>query len=80
VFNEMIQILRKSADNMLDLVQSLFDVARLDQDSMALDFENLPLGETIDDASESAFSLVMGADVRMTPYAPSDLPRVRIAA
>ena len=77
---EVIQISQNSAENVLNLVQSLLDVARLEQNTLTLEYEERSLNETIDRAFASVLGLAMGTRVAMTTHIPADLPLVWIDA
>jgi PAS domain S-box-containing protein len=78
LFAEVIDIALSSGDSMLNLVQSLLDIARLEQDLVTLDCELAPLGAVVDAASAAVFSLVMAADIALTIALPDGLPPVWI--
>ncbi len=78
MINEVLEIAQTSAGNMLNLVQSLLDVARLEHDSMALQCASLPLVEAIDDALAAVMGLSMGSGVEIVVDLDADLPPVWI--
>ncbi|NDJ75814.1 MAG: GAF domain-containing protein [Chloroflexi bacterium] len=78
LFDEVLQIAQNSAYNMLNLVQSLLDVARLEQNRMILDCESLSLTDSIQIAAETIFSLATRANIDVHIDIPDDLPPVWI--
>lgn len=75
---EVIQIARASAENMLNLVQSLLDVSRLEDSKLTLDCANLSLADAIDNATTSVLALALSAKITIETHTPTDLPAVRI--
>lgn len=75
---EVIRIAQNSAENMLNLVQSLLDVSRLEQSSVALDCESLSLLDPIDEAMKSVLGLALSAGISIITQIPDDLPPVWI--
>jgi signal transduction histidine kinase len=74
--SEVIQIAQTSAGNMLNLVQSLLDVSRLEQSEIALDCTSLSLADAIDNAITSVLALALSAKITIETHAPTDLPAV----
>ena len=75
---EVAQIARTSAENTLNLAQSLLDVSRLEQSALALDCESLALIDLIDAATASVLGLAISAGISITVGVPADLPTVWI--
>jgi NtrC-family two-component system sensor histidine kinase KinB len=78
VMNEVIQIARTSAENVLNLVQSLLDVSRLEQSNITLDCASLSLVDAIDNAVMSVLALALPANITIETRTPTDLPAVWI--
>ncbi len=79
-YEDVLQIARNSSAGMLNLIESLLDIARVDQGGMALDRQTLPLPPIIDDACTSILSLAYSARVELAIDVPEDLPPVAIDA
>lgn len=73
---EVVQIAQNSAENMLNLVQSLLDISRLEQSKFVLDCESSPLSDPINHASSVVLSLAMIANIDMALDVPDDLPPI----
>ena len=73
---DVVEIAHNSTAYLLNLVQSILDVARLEQGRMVLDCESHPLGDCIKDAIRSLTSQALRADVALTADIPADLPPV----
>jgi PAS domain S-box-containing protein len=78
LFDDVIDISLNSTHSMLNLVQSLLDVARLEQNRVALDCEPLILNDSVIVAMVSALSLALNADIELRSLIPGDLPPVWI--
>ncbi|MBN1565515.1 MAG: GAF domain-containing protein [Anaerolineae bacterium] len=78
VMTKVLQIAQNSAENMLNLVQSLLDVSRLEQSNVTLDCESLSLLDSIDYAIKSMLGLAIASEIGITTNAPPDLPTVWI--
>ena len=76
VMDEVIGLSKRSAENMLNLVQSLLDVARLEQNSLALDCESLSLQDVIGQAWAVVFGYGTTLDLKLEQRVSSDLPSV----
>ncbi|HEX3050415.1 MAG TPA: GAF domain-containing protein, partial [Aggregatilineaceae bacterium] len=76
VFNEILHISMNSGENMLSLVQSLLDIARLEHQNLALDCDSFALDEIALSSCSSVQSLAMGAQIRLEVHIPPDLPLV----
>ncbi len=76
VLNEILHISMNSGENMLSLVQSLLDIARLEHQNLALDCDSFALDEIILSSCSSVQSLAMGAQIRLETHIPPDLPLV----
>ena len=73
---EVVETARSSTTYLLNLVQSILDVARMEQGQMALDCESRPLGDCVQDAIHSLNSQALRAHVTLTADIPPDLPPV----
>jgi NtrC-family two-component system sensor histidine kinase KinB len=73
---EVVQIAQDSAENMLNLVQSLLDISRLEQSAVVMDCESLPLADSIDQATASVLGLALAAGITIVTDVPDDLPPV----
>jgi len=71
---EVIQIAQDSAASLLNLVQSLLDVARLEEHRMALYPAELDLSETADYALASIANQATSAGIELVVSLPPDLP------
>jgi signal transduction histidine kinase len=80
VFTEVIEVARHSSESMLNLVESLLDISRFEQDRVALDCQELPLDVVIDAASRTVFSLLVSANIALNIDVMPDLPPVWIDA
>jgi PAS domain S-box-containing protein len=77
-FSDVIRVAENSGENMLSLVQSLLDIARLEQHNIRLDCDNYDLSETVDGACAAVLSLAVGANIDLTIHIPDNLPLVWI--
>lgn len=80
VLHEVVAIAQSSAGYMFNLVQSILDVARLEQNSVVLDCESHDLMDAVNYAIQSVFSQALGADIELTAHMSGDLPPVWIDA
>ncbi|MBN1680945.1 MAG: PAS domain-containing protein [Anaerolineae bacterium] len=78
LFGEIVQIAHNSSENMLHLVQSLLDVARIERDDVMLDCESYPLIDVVENAVKSMRSLALRADIDLVVTLPDNLPAVWI--
>lgn len=78
VLGEVVAIAQSSAGYMFNLVQSILDVARLEQNSIVLDCEGKDLADAIDYAVQSVFSQALSANIELATQVPGDLPPVWI--
>mgnify|MGYP005840645929 CR=1 FL=1 len=76
VFHDVLHVARNSTETMLNLVQTLLDISRLEQHTLALNCGRQSLAEVVDFACTSVLSLAMGADVALNSYIPEDFPDV----
>lgn len=75
---EVIGIARLSSDSMLRLVESLLDIARLEQNRVALDLSICHLQDVVDSAYTAVMSLALEAEIAIEVNLPDDLPPVWI--
>jgi NtrC-family two-component system sensor histidine kinase KinB len=75
-FFEVVQIAQNSAGNMLNLVQSLLDISRLEQSNVVMDCESVPVVDSVERATESVLGLALEAGITITTDIPNDLPPV----
>ena len=75
---EVVETAHSSTAYLLNLVQSILDVARIEQGRMALECESHPLGDCVQEAVRSLASQALRADVTLTADIPPDLPPVWI--
>ncbi|MCD4685518.1 MAG: GAF domain-containing protein [Anaerolineae bacterium] len=80
MLHEVVTIAQSSAGYMFNLVQSILDVARLEQNSIVLDCESHDLVDAINYAIQSVFSQALGANIELSAQVPDDLPPVWIDA
>ncbi len=73
---EVVQIAENSAENMLNLIQTLLDISRLEQNTDTMDCESRSLADTLHRASVSVLGLAMEADISIMAWVPPDLPPV----
>jgi signal transduction histidine kinase len=73
---EVVHIAENSAENMLNLVQTLLDISRLEKNMDTMDCESRPLGDTLHHATTAVLGLAMGADIAVNVRVPPDLPPV----
>jgi PAS domain S-box-containing protein len=73
---EVIHIAQDSANSLLNLVQSLLDVARLEENRMTLHSSALDLAETADCALASVMNLATNAGIEVGVDVPPDFPLV----
>jgi NtrC-family two-component system sensor histidine kinase KinB len=73
---EVVQIAQNSAENMLNLVQSLLDISRLEQSTVTMDCESLPVADSVERAAESVLGLALEAGITITTDIPNNLPPV----
>ncbi|WP_162910041.1 sensor histidine kinase [Aggregatilinea lenta] len=79
-YDGVLRIAHNSSAGMLNLIESLLDIARIDQDGMALSRTTQALPPVIDDACTSILSLAYRAHIQMAIEVPEDLPPVSIDA
>jgi PAS domain S-box-containing protein len=77
-FSDVIRVAENSGENMLNLVQSLLDIARLEQHTMRLDCASYELNNIVDNACAAVLSLALGANIDLAVNVPDDLPHVWI--
>lgn len=75
---EVVNIASSSVDYMANLVQSILDVSRLEQNSVSLDCESFALMDCVDYALKSILTQAMSANIKVTTDVPDDLPGVWI--
>lgn len=75
---EVVSIAHSSADYMFNLVQSILDVSRLEENSLVLECESMALADCISYAARSIYSQTVAAKIRLTTDVPDDLPPVWI--
>ena len=73
---EVVETAHNSTTYLLNLVQSILDVARMEQGQIVLDSESRPLGDCVQDAIRSLKSQALRAGVTLTADIPPDLPPV----
>jgi PAS domain S-box-containing protein len=78
VMREVISIASASGETMLRLVESLLDIARLEQNRIALDLGAYRLRDVVDSAYASVLSLALEAGITIDTHLPDDLPPVWI--
>ncbi|MBN1200892.1 MAG: GAF domain-containing protein [Anaerolineae bacterium] len=76
--NDVIQVAQNSGQNMLSLVQSLLDIARLEHNALALDRRTCSLADSVEYACDSVLSLAIGANIHLNVVVLDDLPLVSI--
>ncbi len=76
VFTDVLHVARNSTEDMLNLVESLLDISRLEQHSLTLDCASRSLAEAVDFACTSVLSLAMGANIALHNGIPDDFPPV----
>lgn len=76
VMREVVSIASASGESMLRLVESLLDIARLEQNRIALDLGAYRLRDVVDSASASVLSLALEAGITLEINLPDDLPLV----
>ena len=76
VFTDVLHVARNSTEDMLNLVQSLLDISRLEQHTLALDRASRSLEAAVEAACTSVFSLVIDANITLHNHVPPDLPPV----
>jgi signal transduction histidine kinase len=75
---ELVTLAHSSADYLTNLVQSILDVARLEQNTVSLDCESWSLADSVEYAIKSVFSLAISANLEVATDIPDDLPTVWI--
>lgn len=75
---EVVNIASSSVDYMANLVQSILDVSRLEQNSVTLDCESFALADCVDYALKSILTQAMSANIKVTTDLQVDLPGVWI--
>jgi len=75
---EVLEIAQSSVENLLNLVESMLDVARLEENQMPLQLSALPVTGPLDEALRSMDVLAQGGQVTLVADAPGDLPLVRM--
>ncbi len=75
---EVVSIAHSSADYMFNLVQSILDVSRLEENSLVLECESMALADCIDYAAQSIYSQTVAAKIHLTTDVSGDLPPVWI--
>lgn len=78
VMREVVSVASSSSESMLRLVESLLDIARLEQNRIALDLGAYRLRDVVDSASASVLSLALEAGITLETHLPDDLPPVWI--
>ncbi len=73
---DVVEIAHNSTTYLLNLVQSILDVARMEQGQMVLDCESQLLGDCVKDAIRSLSSQALRAEVTLTADIPADLPPI----
>ncbi len=76
--SEVIGIVQNSAEHMLNLVQSLLNISRLEQSTLVMDCESQPIADSIDRAAQSVASLALGVGIEIVVQVSDDLPPVWI--
>jgi PAS domain S-box-containing protein len=71
---EVIEVAQNSAQSMLSLVQSLLDVAKLEQNAAFLECDSFSLPETVDSACATVLGLAMGAEIEIQIDVAEDFP------
>lgn len=75
---EVVGIASVGSDSMLRLIESLLDIARLEQHRVALDLSVCHLRDVVDGATAQVLSLALEAAILVDADVPDDLPRVSI--
>lgn len=75
---EVVSIASVSSESMLRLVESLLDIARLEQNRVALDLSVCRLRDVVDGAYTLVLSLALEAAITIETNVPDDLPPVSI--
>lgn len=73
---DVIRVARSSGETMLGLIESLLDVARLEQNSIDLHYDALPLVSLVHRVEETIFPAIMASELAVTYDLPDDLPLV----
>ncbi|HML20491.1 MAG TPA: HAMP domain-containing sensor histidine kinase [Aggregatilinea sp.] len=79
-YDEVLQIARNSSTGMLNLIESMLDLARIDQNGMGLNRLTQALPPIIDDACTSILSLAYSAHIELAIDVPEDLPHTGVDA
>ena len=74
IATEVIEVAQNSTQSMLSLVESLLDVAKLEQNAAFIECDSFSLPETVDSASATVLGLAMGADIDVQTQIPDDFP------
>lgn len=77
---EVVDIAVSSANYMFNLVQSILEVSRLEQNSLALECESTALEDCVNYALKSVFSQALTANIVLSSDLPTDLPPAWIDA
>ncbi len=80
VLLDVVNIARSSANYMVNLVQSILDVARLEENNLVLDRESFSLDDCVDYAVTSVTSQARAAGIALAIDVPGDLPAVWVDA
>ncbi len=73
---DVVEIAHNSTAYLLNLVQSILDVGRMEQGQMVLERESQPLGDCVQEAVRTLSSQALRANVRLTADIPPNLPPV----
>lgn len=80
LYGEIIRIGQNSGEHMLNLVQSLLDIARLEQGTLGLSRDAHSLRDVIEEAIGTLSSLAYGAEIHITTDMDASLPPTWIDA
>ncbi len=75
---EVMQIAQSSVEHLLNLVESMLDVARLEENQMPLRLSALPIAGPLGEALRSMDVLAQGGQMTLVADVPDDLPPVRM--
>jgi signal transduction histidine kinase len=74
---QLLQIARRNSQRMINLVNDILDVSRLESGQMPLNLQTWPLPELIEDVLQGQQVLVQDKDITLENRIPPDLPFVR---
>lgn len=74
---QLLQIARRNSQRMINLVNDILDVSRLESGQMPLALQNLPLLDLVEDALQIQEVLAQDKRITLVNQVPADLPLVR---